>query len=124
MRIACGNLKAAISQDIFWGEVEIDRFEEGGEGVASVRADLGDNLVRRFRGEQAPGRDGVARLRRLTETDRHRLVAHERLVFRRKLGKAFLEPAADAAVPADNVVVLVDAEAIIDITFEIMEHPA
>ena len=80
----------SISQDIFGGEVEIDRFEKGGEGVALVRADLGDNLVRRFRGEQARGRDGIARLRRLAEPDRHRLVAHERLVFRRKFGKVFL----------------------------------
>ena len=62
--------------------MEIDRFEKGGEGVARIRADLGHDCVRRFRGEQALGRDGIARLRRLAEPDRHRLVAHERLVFR------------------------------------------
>ena len=124
MRIAYGNLSRSLSQDIFWREVKIDGFEEGGEGVARICADLGHDCVRRFRSEQARGRDGIVRLRRLAEFDRHRLVAHERLVFRRKLGKAFLEPAADAAVPADDAVVLVDAQAIVDIAFEIMEHPA
>ena len=90
MRIACGNLSRPLSQDFVGREVEIDRFEKGGEGVASVRADLGDDCVRRFRGEKPRGRDGIARLRRLAEFDCHRLVAHERLVFRREFGKAFL----------------------------------
>ena len=124
MRIACGNLTAAISQDIFGREVEIDRFEQRCEGVAHVRTDFGDDFVRRFRGEKPLGRDGIACLRRLAEPDRHRLVSHERLVFRRKFRKAFLDPSSDAAIASDDVVVLVDAEAIVNIAFEIVEHPA
>ena len=70
------------------------------------------------------GRLRVLRPSRLAQADRHRLVAHERLVVRGELRQVLRQPAADAAVAADDLAVPVDAQAVVDVALQVLQHPA
>ena len=74
--------------------------------------------------EKAGGWSRILRPGCLPQLNRHRLVPHERLVFRREFREEFPEPTPNASVSPDDVSIPVETECAIDITFEVLQHTA
>ena len=83
---------------------------------------INDGMV--WLAQESIRRLGVAGIGRLAKFYDHRLIAHERLVFGQELGNVLRYPAADAVIAADNSAVAVDTQAIIDVTFQILQYSA
>lgn len=105
-------------------QLEINGRNEAFERCSSVRKNFRNKFSFRLFPQKFLRRHGINRLRYLPELDCHRLVVHERLVFRREFGKVVGDPSSDAAVTSHNLAVFINAQAVVDVAFEIVEHSA